>query len=300
MNQFIKRIIKFITILIFFGLLALLSLNLLVNTNYKIKSDKSTIFIGDSHIENAINDSIIPHSKNMGSNSEFFYFSYYKLKQLLKDNPTIKQVYLCFSFHSLSSYYDDAVISGEYSPFIASRYYFSFPIKEQIRLIYWNKNNLPFFIKTVIKTGIKQSLENEFRPFIGSFSNNFNETNAIDSIMDNRLLHIYYENDRLKSFSEINIHYFNEIIKLCKKEGVDFTVVNTPINEYLLKKIPNKYKNKLNELVKTNQLNYIDLSNLELSDNCFFSDGDHVSSLGAEKTSLKLKEIIDKRTTIYK
>ena len=74
MNQFIKRIIKFITILIFFGLLALLSLNLLVNTNYKIKSDKSTIFIGDSHIENAINDSIIPHSKIWAVTLNFFTF----------------------------------------------------------------------------------------------------------------------------------------------------------------------------------------------------------------------------------
>ena len=72
--------------------------------------------------------------------------------------------------------------------------------------------------------------------------------------------------------------------------------MNTPLSEYYNKKVPKEYKDKLNEIVISNQFNYMDLSSFKLNDRCFIPDGDHVSYLGAKKTSIKIKEIMHGRT----
>lgn len=268
----------------------------MVKTDFKIQSDVVTIFIGDSHIQQAINDSIIPNSINVAMNSESFYFSYYKLKLLLAENPAVKQVYLGLSYNSLSSDYDRST-SGERSAAIAPRYYFILPAVEQARLMYWNKNNLSALMKGVVKTGFNQSFEKNYYPFIGHYSQEFDQTTAVDSSMDKRIQLQYYEEDKLSPFSTLNIHYLHQIIELCKQKKVQLTTINTPLHTYYNQKVPKAYRSKLEELITKNQLDYMDLSKLPLSDNCFIPDGDHVSLLGATQTSIKIKEIIQERST---
>ena len=36
-----------------------------------------------------------------------YYFSYFKLKNILEENPNVRTVYLGFSYHNLSSHYDE-------------------------------------------------------------------------------------------------------------------------------------------------------------------------------------------------
>lgn len=296
MNQFIKKTLIFIFIPVIITLLGLVYLNYSIEKKHTVKSNISTVFIGDSHIQLAINDSVIPKSKNIANSSESFYFSYYKLKLLLENNNSIKRVYLGVSFHSLSNYYDK-FINGDYSSSISPKYFFKLTPIEQARLIYWNKKNFCSFMREVIKSGILQIYNKNYAHLNEGYSNQFRETLAVDSSMDKRLLFQYYDNNKLNSFSEINIHYLNKIIALCKKTDVHLIIINTPLHSYYYKKIPKEYKEKLTEIIKINQLDYVDLSNLELSDNCFIPDGDHLSSLGAEKISVKIKEIEHERTT---
>ena len=42
------------------------------------------LFMGDSHIQKGIIDSLIPNSANVAQNSESFYFTYFKIKKLFK------------------------------------------------------------------------------------------------------------------------------------------------------------------------------------------------------------------------
>jgi hypothetical protein len=302
MKRFIKKILAFSIIPIIIGIPLLLLFVAYVNnlsSEYKLKSNIDSIFIGDSHIQQAINDNIVPNSLNLGKNSESFYFSYYKLNLLLNTNPSVKKVILGFSYHSLSNYYD-RFIYGDYSTNIATNYFYILPPKEQFRMIYWNKYNLGSFIKGIIKQGTNKIADSKYNPYLGGFSNSFSNSRAVDSSMEKRILFQYQTNGSINAFSELNIEYFNKIVSLCKVNNIELYVLNTPLNNYYSNRVPKEYKGKLNELIHQNKLNYIDLSNLKLTKECYIPDGDHVSKLGAQFTSIELKNNIQSHNTIYK
>ena len=122
---FIKKIIFFFTILLSIVIAAFILLNLyhdLFLNEVKLSSNITTIFIGDSHIQTAINDSLIENSINISTTAESYYFSYYKLQRYLPANPQIKRIYLGFSYHNFSNYYED-YISGKHSVNVSSGYF---------------------------------------------------------------------------------------------------------------------------------------------------------------------------------
>ena len=292
MKKFLKNILVFTLVPIIIGIPLTLILVIYVtkvSDEYKIDSNISRIYIGDSHIQEAVDDTLIPHSLNVATNSESYYYSYFKLKTLLNSNPSVKKVYLGFSYHNLSNYYDKYV-SGTYTSEVGLKYFYLLPNNEQFRLISWNKDNLGSFIPGIISEGILKAINHNYSPFLGGFSNQFNNTKAIDSSMNKRILFQYYTNGVLNDFSDLNIEYLYKIIDLCKVKGVELFALNTPLNNYYFNKIPKEYKEKLNEILFKTNLKYINLSNLKLSEECFIPDGDHVSNIGAEATSIELRD----------
>lgn len=294
MKAFIKKICIFLLLPLLVGIALFLLIisytnKLYINNPIKIESNVSTIYIGDSHIELAIDDRIIPNSKNFATSSESFYFSYFKLKILLKNNPFIKKVYLGFSYHNLSNYYDK-FIYGNYAPVIAPKYFFLLPFNEQSKIFYWNKYDLLPFMISVTKCGIHKIIYNYYHSYRGGYSNNFTSTMAANSSIDARINFQFYNSNGLNPFSKINIYYFSKIVALCKSKNVDLYALNTPLNNYYIKKVPLEYKIKLNKIIVNEQVKYIDLSNLKFEKKFFIPDGDHVSKLGAEATSHELSK----------
>ncbi len=292
MNRFIKRILLFLVIPFLIGVPLFYLFTVYVGSlseSYIFKKDISTLYCGDSHIEESIDARKIPGRQNIAVRSESFYFSYFKLRMLLKNNPSVEHIFLGLGCHSLSSRYD-SFISGFYSLAIAPKYFFLMPVKEQLRVMYWNKTRGVSFLKSVIKQGIMIILEQDNPPFLGGFVNGFENTRAVHSSMDKRLRYQYYNNDQLKPFSEINIHYLNKIISLCEDKGVELIFLNTPLHAYYSNQIPDEYKEKLREIIHQNHLQIIDLSNLKLRDECYAPDGDHLSLKGAEEITLTLME----------
>jgi hypothetical protein len=292
MKKFIKKTLAFLILPIIAGISIFLVFVICINnlsSEYQLQSNIKNIYLGDSHIQQAINDSIIPNSLNLAASSESFYFSYYKLKVLLNNNSSVEKVYLGLSYHSLSNYYD-RFINGDYSSAVAPKYFYILPPKEQIRMIYWNKTNLVPFMKSVIKHGFIKLIRNDYSSFLGGYSNHFNTTSAVNSSMDKRLIFQYYNNGSLNPFSEINIKYLNKIAVLCKSKGVELYTLNTPLYDYYSEKVPIKYKEKLRKIISEFKLNYINLSNLEFKREYFIPDGDHVSRLGAEAISVELNK----------
>jgi hypothetical protein len=73
------------------------------NTDYYLGKDKTTLIIGDSHIEADLNDSIISNSVNLAVGGSPVYFNYIKLKKILEHNNQIKTVILGYSPINLRS-----------------------------------------------------------------------------------------------------------------------------------------------------------------------------------------------------
>ena len=99
--------------------------------SFRIDDTITEVFLGDSHVRYALNDSLLKNSINLGNSSESVYFSYYKLDQLLKSKHSIETVYLGFSYHNISDYYD-GYINGQYALSVAPNYFYLLPFREQV------------------------------------------------------------------------------------------------------------------------------------------------------------------------
>lgn len=283
MKKFITRVTVFLTIPVFAGIIFLAAFSSIVSSiskEYKLEPDISELYIGDSHIQCSVNDSLISGSKNLGHTSESFYFSYYKLKLIVEANPNIKKIYLGFSYHSLSDYYDD-FITGEYSGSISPDYFFILPLSEQINFVTRDPENFPSYIKSILKSGIDNLSGGNKYTYTGKYLNRFKESSASQFFMDKRLKFQYYRDNKLNEFSEINLRYLDEIIALCKSNNKELIIFNTPLHPYYRSKLPAEYINKFNSITETYDLKVIDLSSLSLEDDCYIPDGDHVSEKGS-------------------
>lgn len=290
MKSFLKQ--NFIARLLILAVAIVILLFLFViATTFKTKTFRvdntiEEVFMGDSHVRYAVSDSLLNHSANMANSSESTYFSYYKLKQLLQSNPNIKTVYLGFSYHNISAYYDQYTY-GRYS--VAPTYFYLLPIKEQLQMIKWSFKRLPSFLFNILKSGTK-SWMNKIT-FQGGFDNPFTNVSARETTMNERLNFQYYEDGKLHSFSHLNLAYFDNIIALCNERNVKLIILNTPLHPYYLQKVPTKFVNKYDSLISSKNIAIMDLSQLELADHCFQPDGDLVSREGAIETTIEIIQL---------
>ncbi len=292
MKNFITKTLFFLSIpflLLFILLGTLNSIDFNVNALSKNTAQK-TIFLGDSHIEKAINDTMLTNSFNLAQNSESFYFSYYKLKKIAETYPSVKKVYLGYSYHSISSYYDK-FIDGENSSAISTRYFFLLPIGEKIKMIIAYKKDLLSYFIVLIKNGFTDILS-KTKPYEGFFANEYSNTLAIKSSMDRRLAFQFFTNDSLNDFSLKNIAYLSKIKNLCNEHNIALTLINVPVYKYYKSKVPEKFIEKFNELPIQLNIKLIDFGDLLKDEKCFIPDGDHVSLKGAFITTKYFKKAI--------
>jgi hypothetical protein len=292
MKTFLQRTITFLGILFIFVLLLVMFLSFnLSSKKYIIDSNISDIYIGDSHIQLSVNDSLLTKSKNLGENSEAFYFSYYKIKKVLSVNPNIKKLYLGVSYHNLSNSYDDCIF-GESSSVISQRYFFMLPVNEQLKYLYYNVKN-PVYYRSIIRLGAGELLYKKNGTYFGAYSNDFEEASASIETMNDRLNEYFFcKNGKLKDFSLNQLFYLKEIILLCKNNNIDLILLNTPLHSYYRNKLPREYIEKYDAIIKEENLNLIDFSALSLNDDDYIFDGDHVSKKGANIMTTKLEKII--------
>ena len=280
MKCFFKNICLFCAIplcLVFTLIFILNIINQRAVKNYKVKTGVTTIFIGDSHVQLAINDAILPNCTNLSQRGESLFFSFFKLKKILQNNPTIKKVYVGIGYHSISSYFNENAFADN----VPANYFFIVPFHEKINLVKQNIKN-PGFLISIISSGIKTVYaENEDLPFSGKYENVYKKTAAIKEVVEARIKEQFYKNNELRNFSKINIDYFNNIVSLCKNKNIEIVALKTPTNNYYNNIVPSEFRNKYDDIISFNKIQLVDFANLKLEDSCFLPDGDHVSQKGA-------------------
>ena len=253
---------------------------------YKLKPNVTSVFIGDSHIQLSIDDNIIPNCINVSQIGEPYCFTYIKIKNLLKNNPSINNVYLGFSYHNLSSFYDD-YIYGKYCNNISSKYFFILSNSQKFKFIKVNSNNLSEYLKNILKKSIKKA-------YTSNSYNRYVNTSANNESMKRRIFFQFYSNNHLNTFSKNNLYYLQKIIMLCKNKKINLELINTPLHPYFRNKIPLKFINKYNDYIIANKLKIIDLQDLKLNNDCYTPDGDHVSRKGQSITSHYIISYLEK------
>lgn len=292
MYLFLRQLLFFVLILIplIFTTLAFVFLRAQPKAQMlQLPDSVTTIFVGDSHIQKGVYEGLIPNSRNLGASAEAYYFSYFKLKHLLKTNPHIEQVFLGYSYHNLSDYYDDFVY-GKLSKAVSHNYFLVVPAAEQKRLLKANKHRLFSFIAQISENNVGVLFFSEFA-HLGKFENTFLNTTMDTSIMQKRVHTQYYTNQtNVRQYSPSNIKYLKKITLLCKTANVKLTLLNIPLHPTYVKKVPEKFKTKYQQLIHELNVSEIDLSQLPLDSLSYIPDGDHVSRWGALATAKKLRE----------
>jgi len=258
----------------------------------KFHIDQNTIVIGDSHTRLAIDDKLFTNSRNYSLNSEGYYYSLVKLKFLKKTNPHINRVLLGYSYHNISSYYDDAIF-GKTSPPVAARYFFIMPLNIQFEVIFMNKYFVQKFTEILVN-----GVYNFFAPpssytFLGSYSNYETSLYVNQESIKRRINSQYFEGQRLRDFSIHNIKYLKKIIDYCDKYKIKLILINTPLHYDYKNLVPKEYKDKYYSIIEKYELNVVEFNDLKLSDYNFLPDGDHLSESGAKLASTYLTKLLN-------
>ena len=298
MEKFIKAIFSFlipISVTLFFLIIIIIvSTQILTSTSkqYEFEENIELLFLGDSHITNAIIDSLIPNATNLAKRSEPYYYTYQRLK-FVSNSTKIKKVVLGYSYHNISSYYDE-FISGNLSAVMPHKLFFCLKFSEKLRVLNWNKKKLILVLKKIFKSFYNQyyniTEEKGEYSFYDGYNNPFEKEKVNLKSLQNRISFQFYNVDKVINLADLNIIYLKKIIDFCKEKNIELSFLITPLHPVYNSNIPSIFKYRFHDFALQNKVNLINLENLNLSDSCYVPDGDHVTTKGAEITTRALIE----------
>ncbi len=233
MKQFLINILFFSLVLIsvFSGVFIFSKFIFSYSFHYQIPKEKNILLLGDSHVECAINDSILSQSYNLAQSGTSYFYSYLKLREILKFNPHIDSVCLGYSYHNLFKewFSQDKYIEKIriYLPLMGYKDIVDLFIANPGATIY----NLPIAIFDNFLLLIKGNRYN-----IGGHlrlgRNDISELGNLEDEMNRNLI-----------ISEYESKYLIAIYNLCKEHNINLILLSTPIHPTLEIKF-NKYKSK--------------------------------------------------------
>ncbi len=308
MKAFLNRILIFalllsVVLIIAASIYGYLRNQFLDAENLKLNTTVTTLIIGDSHAETALDDKLIPDSKNIAFHAEHYLFTYFKLKKMLEANPQITKVILSYGPHNLSQGADVTLFSLGRNSRSFARYFmlldaegvddvYSPTQNWRINYLKW-KLKIPFQLKLEAKLLVKALLGdkialNDF-PFIGKF---YASGNHVFHDVNEPINGHYFNKGKQLKKSNLALKYLYKIIELCEVNNVKLILINTPLHKEYRNRIPEYftklYANTSLEITsKHTSVQIVDYSEQILPDSVF-GDYHHVNAMGAKIVSKKL------------
>ena len=245
----------------------------------------TTVFLGNSTVEGALVDSIIPGTYNFARSAETYDMIYAKLKLLKNYNPKLKNVIvtldgpILYSDTYISHGSPKAVLLEQFSgkDWLNNFKYYSVESDKQfISTLYHFYNIRPMLLYTFGIPGGEENYLGGFRPIERN-----NLENDLEEIKNGGDL-MGYETD-LPPW--INIYYLDKIVDYCRKNDLDLVFLTTPRHKSIW--YDTRYIDFYNNL--DNGIPLLDFYKEELPDS-FYADVTHLNQAGAIYFSKKLKE----------
>lgn len=289
MKRFVLHILKFGLILLVLLVAALLFTESYISakSDFKIPDGTDKIIIGHSHPECAFNDSLIANTINMAQSGESYFYSYYKINQLLRQNKNIKCIFLEFSNNQLEKKMEDWIWS---SLFLSYKYHTYAPfIDYQGNSLLMKKNPqslLKFQIKTLLNNFKVIALKDyNYTRKTGGYL--YLEKSKIDSLLK---LRDTTGNNMQELVPTENLAYLDKIIRLCRTRNVELVLVRSPLHpKYPGTKNEPEFKKLL--AVKYQHVHFLDFKNFPLRDG-EFADLEHLNFKGAKRFSAFFNELL--------
>ena len=257
------------------------------NKQSKVELSKNTnyIVLGHSHPEFAFNDSLINGFKNLGASGENYFYLYQKAKWIIH-NTTLKTVFIEFTNNCINVEMNNWMYGEN---FILKKFPKYFPIMSYNDKFQLLKKH-PFNFLRSYPLGLSNQIQNVFKSQITiSELGGFNKLNRVisDSLLN---LKTITNRNQAQETSEINLHYLDKIIELCKQNHKEVIFVRSPQHP--------KYQGYANESLfqnifrkKYRNLTFYDFANFPLTDSCF-ADLEHLNYKGANQFSKWVNHLI--------
>lgn len=295
MKRFLKRLFVFVfpMLLVVIGVSFWAKKAINSKPVFVLPKNITTLILGHSQPECALNDSLIANAKNMAQGGEAYFYTYQKIKKLAAANPQIKTIYLSFSNNQIEPRMDEWTYDDEHIGNYFPKYAGQMDAEDYTLLLQHNykavlsgelkalKNNISFVMK-----GKTNFLEN----------NNWGgylhlKRNKLDSIIK-----VNYIETIKKEFSPtvstINVNYLEKIVEFCQQENIKLIFYRTPVHPILFNEYDEQKFQNL-RIQKFAQIPFLDFHDFKLT-NDEMGDFDHLNYKGARKFSVYFDEFIKK------
>ena len=269
---------------------------------FKFKKTINTLIIGASHSATSIDPIYIEGSLNVALSGEPLYFTYYKAKTLLKNNPNIKNILVAISPIHVAQYSDKYVFTGNAeSRNNAMNYYFLIDDLSDPLINLFSSDNILSYLK--FYWGLPFNYMSDLRIVLNYYRNDVNyedyafyggveraEGNHIekDRITNKAKYYFYDEKDQINT-SELGVEVMQRIASLSEQFDIKLTIISTPMHPYFIEQIPEKIQQKYNKTIKIILQNYANVEFLDYSNYPInvdkFLDGDHLNAQGSTEFS---------------
>tara|TARA_B110000444_G_C18808528_1_gene581319 strand:- start:43 stop:912 length:870 start_codon:yes stop_codon:yes gene_type:complete len=289
MKKLINRTLLFLTISAIISLLlGVLSVVITNKTfNFEFKKSQNILVVGNSHTECSINDKILTNSVNISQSASSYFYSYIKVREFIKRNPSIDTIIISFSDNDLFSEKEEWFSSSEKIKNKMTRTIFLFNKEDYLSLFY--SNPLATSLQSFILYSDFFNFYMHKRSVIGGY-NKLNKNKIKESILE------FNQNKPEIDFniSTTELKYLLKIYELSQKEDIHLILLNTPIHP-LLQDHFSVINDRNQKIASTKMANatYLDHSTFKL-DNPMFADLSHLNDKGSLTYSLFLKSVFSK------
>ena len=263
------------------GISAIVVISLFMNIQSKAEFEFSRnadmIILGHSHPACAFDDARIKNTKNLSQMSEAYFYTYYKLRLIKRDNDNINTVFLEFTNNNLDNNLGNWIWGKEH---IVSRFHFYFPFIEMEDLHLVIENNREDFLGGVsmfLRSAAMRTVSSDYNQVdeLGAYSARHRpEDIALDEFW------IAEEgSDKRVNISEESISYLEKIVSFCDENGIRVYFIRSPQHRYYKGRSNEKQYQALKKK-RFGKVELLDFNDFPLSDEGFV-DYEHLSEAGS-------------------
>lgn len=258
---------------------------------FSLSPDASCIILGHSHPECAFNDSLIDHFQNVAQSAESYFYTYLKLKKLLKNNPQVKTVLVEYTNNQLTLEMNRWTWGDKYLENQFPKYAAVMQSDDLKLLLQHNANSLFQSLSVAVKMNLF-FLAGNCRNYI-----KYNTWGGYLYLEKQNKNFIKKEKEKIgvasnssSPISWINIEYLQKIIHLCKINKVAIFLVRSPLNPlYEGTNNEMQYQQILHEKLAGTPL--LDFKDFPLPSNAF-GDVEHLNYRGAKIFSVYFNHLM--------
>lgn len=282
MKKFLTNcILFFVVTLIMLGLFMLVW-NKIINekSNFSIGDGKTILILGNSHAECALDDGLIDNSINLANSAESYFYTYLKLRRILKKNNNIKQVFLEFDYGAFSSDSDRWLwSSGKYNRYSTL---ISLDDIKNLFLIHPVDTVKMIAMEGFLSVGIKGNSIAKWGGYLHLERDKLSESiERVGGVRKNV--------DYIEYISPINLRYLQKIVDICEENNARLIFIRNPIHS--VAKIHDKTLEEI-KIKHFKDIDFIDLASFSLK-NDEYGDISHLNHRGAKTFSLFFNKLLN-------